>query len=272
MVLSRVVSRHRTIVMLCFILVGSLVSITADLRASPIRDTVVSLMWSVFYPIDKGVDAVKKSAAGALGSIRSLSELREENRELRETTESLFSTEVRARELEKENERLRDLLGFARREDLRFEPVEVIGGDATSWFSTVTIDKRGNRRIEKDMCVVTDKGVVGKILSVEPLTARVLLLSDSNSRVGALVQRTRDRGIVQGNDRGGCLMKYLDPMADVERGDLVVTSGDSLIFPKGLAVGVVTKVERERGDLLKWAEIEPSVKFSQLEEAFVILP
>ena len=65
-------------------------------------------------------------------------------------------------------------------------------------------------------------------------------------------------------------MKYLDPMADVERGDLVVTSGDSLIFPKGLAIGVVTKVERERGDLLKWAEIEPSVKFSQLEEAFVI--
>ena len=67
-------------------------------------------------------------------------------------------------------------------------------------------------------------------------------------------------------------MKYLEPMADVERGDLVVTSGDSLIFPKGLAIGVVTKVERERGDLLKWAEIEPSVKFSQLEEAFVILP
>ena len=138
--------------------------------------------------------------------------------------------------------------------------------------STVTIDKRGNRGIEKDMCVVTHKGVLGKILSVEPLAARVLLLSDSKSRVGALIQRTRDRGIVQGNDRGGCLMKYLDPMADVERGDLVVTSGDSLIFPKGLAIGVVTKVERERGDLLKWAEIEPSVEFSQLEEAFVILP
>lgn len=272
MVLSRVVSKHQTIITLCFILVGSLVSITADLRASLIRDTVDSLISSVFYPIHKGVAVLKRSAVGALEAVGSVAALRQENRELRETTESLLSTVVRARELEKENERLRDLLAFARKEDLRFEPVEVIGGDATSWFSTVTIDKRGNRRIEKDMCVVTDKGVVGKILSVEPLTARVLLLSDSNSRVGALVQRTRDRGIVQGNDRGGCLMKYLDPMADVERGDLVVTSGDSLIFPKGLAVGVVTKVERERGDLLKWAEIEPSVKFSQLEEAFVIHP
>ncbi len=272
MVLSRVVSRHRTIAMLCFILIGSLVSITADLRASPIRDTVVSLVSSVFYPIQRGVEAVQRSAASAFEAVGSVAALRQENTELRETTESLFSTVVRARELEKENERLRDLLGFARREDLKFEPVEIIGGDATSWFSTVTIDKRGDGRIEKNMCVVTDKGVVGRILSVEPLTARVLLLSDSNSRVGALVQRTRDRGIVQGNDTGGCLMKYLDPMADVERGDLVVTSGDSLIFPKGLAIGVVTKVERDRGELLKWAEIEPSVKFSQLEEAFVILP
>jgi rod shape-determining protein MreC len=257
---------------LCFILVGSLVSITADLRASLLLDTIGSLVSSGFYPVKKGLTALKQSVYNVRETVGSMAELRQENKDLKKVRESLFSTVVRARELEKENERLRDLLGFARKKGLEFAPVEVIGGDATSWFSTVTVDKRGNREIEKDMCVVTDKGVVGRILSVEPLTARVLLLSDSNSRVGALVQRTRDRGIVQGNDSGGCLMKYLDPMADVERGDLVVTSGDSLIFPKGLAVGVVTKVERERGDFLKWAEIEPSVEFSRLEEAFVILP
>jgi len=272
LVLSRVVSKHRTILMLCFILIGSLVSITADLRASLVFNTIDSLVATGLHPIHRGTEALRDSAVSVREAVRSAAALRQENKELKEITDSLFSTVVRARELEKENERLRDLLGFARKKGLRFEPVEVIGGDATSWFSTVAIDKRGSREIEKDMCVVTDKGVVGRVLSVKPLTARVLLLSDSNSRVGALVQRTRDRGIVQGNDRGGCLMKYLDPMADVERGDLVVTSGDSLIFPKGLAIGVVTKVERERGDFLKWAEIEPSVEFSRLEEAFVILP
>jgi rod shape-determining protein MreC len=232
---------------------------------------VESLILTILSPIQKGVTIVRQFVVGVFDAVGSLAALRQENEELRRTTDSLFSVVVKARELEKENERLRSLLRFATEEELSFEPVELMGRDATNWFSTVTIDKGTRRGIARDMCVVTDKGVVGKVLSVGPLSARVLLLSDSNSRVGALIQRTRTHGIVQGNDRGGCVMKYIDPMADVERGDLVVTSGDSLIFPKGLAIGVVTKVERERGALLKWAEVEPSVEFSRLEEAFVIL-
>jgi len=272
LVLSRAISKYRTIITLCLILVGSLVSITADVRTSSMLERAASLVSSGFYPVQKGVTAVQRFAVNALDAVGTIAALRQENEELTKTSEALFSVVVRARELEKENERLRALLRFAEKNELRFEPVELMGSDATSWFSTVTVDKGTRHGIGKDMCVVTDKGVVGKVLSVSSFTARVLLLSDSNSRVGALVQRTRAQGIVQGNDRGGCLMKYLDPMADVERGDLVVTSGDSLIFPKGLAIGVVTEVERERGTLLKWAEIEPSVGFSQLEEAFVILP
>ncbi len=234
-------------------------------------ERVGSLISTVFYPIQKGISTVRQFVVGVFETVGSVAALRQENEELRRTTDSLFSVVARARELEKENERLRALLEFARREELSFEPVKLMGRDATNWFSTVTIDKGTRHGIAKDMCVVTDKGVVGKVLSVGPFSARVLLLSDSNSRVGVLVQRTRAHGIVQGNDRGGCVMKYLDPMADVERGDLVVTSGDSLIFPKGLVIGVVTRVEREHGALLKWAEVEPSVEFSRLEEAFVIL-
>ena len=272
MVLSRAISKYRAIITLCLILVGSLVSITADVRTSSMLERVASLISSGFYPFQKGVAALRGFRADAFEVVGSVAALRQENEELRKRAESLFPVVVRSRELEKENKRLRDLLRFAEKNEFSFEPVELAGRDATSWFSTVTVDKGMKHRIGKNMCVITDKGVVGKILGVGPFTARVLLLSDSNSRVGALVQRTRARGIVQGNDRGGCLMKYLDPMADVERGDLVVTSGDSLIFPKGLAIGVVTRVERERGALLKWAEVEPSVEFSQLEEAFVILP
>ena len=87
--------------MLCFILVGSLVSITANLRASLVLDAVDSLISSGFYPIQKGVTALQKSAANAFEAVGSAAALRQENKELRETTESLFSTGVRARELEK---------------------------------------------------------------------------------------------------------------------------------------------------------------------------
>jgi len=271
LVLSRAISKYRATVTLCLILVGSLVTITANVRTTSMLERVGSLMSAVFYPIQKGISTIRHFVVGVFETVGSLAELHQENEELRRTTDALFSVVVRARELEKENERLRALLRFAEKEELSFEPVKVMGRDATNWFSTVTVDKGTRHGVAKDMCVVTDKGVVGKVLSVGPFSARVLLLSDSNSRVGALVQRTRAHGIVQGNDRGGCVMKYLDPMADVEKGDLVVTSGDSLIFPKGLAIGVVTGVERERGALLKWADVEPSVEFSQLEEAFVVL-
>ena len=272
MVVSRVVSKHRTVIILCFILIGSLISITADLRATLILDKVTSFVSCGLYPLHRGVAVLQRVATGAFEALFAGSALRRENKRLKETVDSLCAKVVRAQELDRENERLRKLLGFAEREDLSFKPVEVIGNDASNWFSTVTIDKGSKDGIGSNMCVVTDRGIVGRVLNVQPLTARVLLLSDSNSRIGAIVQRTRAQGVVQGDDRGGCIMKYLDPMADVERGDLVVTSGDSLIFPKGLAIGEVTRVERGDGELLQLAQIKLSAELSQLEEAFVILP
>lgn len=272
MVLSRVVSKHRTIVTLCVILVGSLVSITANLKTSRVLDTGSSLLSYGLYHIQKGVSALQRVAADMFGMVLAIGTAHEENDRLRTTIEALFPAVVRVHELEKENERLRELLGFAQETDLRFKPVELIGKDATNWFSTVVIDKGTQDGLRENLCAATAKGVVGRILSVEPLTARVLLLTDSNSRIGAIVQRTRAQGIVEGDDRGACIMKYLDPMADVERGDLVVTSGDSLIFPKGLAIGEITEIERGHGELLKWAKVKPTARISQLEEVFVILP
>ncbi len=272
MVLSRVLSKHRTLILLGLVLVGALVSITADVSSSLIVEKLDSLISYGFYPLQKGVTALQDVASDAFGAVMAVGRLRLRSEKLEETVDLLQSKVVRTRELEKENERLRKLLGFAEKRDLKFMPVELIGKDATSWFNMVTIDKGGRDGIKKNVGVVTDSGVVGRVLNVQPLTARVLLLSDSNSRIGAVVQRTRAQGVVQGNDRGGCILKFLDPMANVARGDLVVTSGDSLIFPQGLAIGEVTRVEHGRGELLKWVELRPSAKLSQLEEAVVILP
>jgi rod shape-determining protein MreC len=272
LVLSRVVSKHRTVILLSVILIGSLISITADVKSSFILTKLGSLISCGFYPIQKAVQTVQNAAGGAFGSLLAVGRVRSENERLEETVDLLQGKVVRTRELQKENERLRKLLGFAEKRELRFMPVELIGKDATSWFSMVTIGTGGRDGIKKDLGVVTDSGVVGRVLNVQPLSAGVLLLTDSNSRIGAVVQRTRAQGVIQGNDRGGCILKFLDPMANVERGDLVVTSGDSLIFPKGLAIGEVTRVEHGRGELLKWVEVRPSAKLSQLEEAVVILP
>ena len=198
MVLSRALSKHRTVVLLCLILVGSLVSITVDLHSSLIIGKIASLISYGFYPLQKGATALQDAAGDAIGALLAVGRLRLENERFRETIDLLQSRVVRTREFQKENERLRELLGFAEKKELRFMPVELIGKDATNWFSMATIDKGSRDGIEKNLCVVTDSGVVGRVLSVELLTARVLLLSDSNSRIGAVVQRTRAQGVVQG--------------------------------------------------------------------------
>jgi rod shape-determining protein MreC len=120
------------------------------------------------------------------------------------------------------------------------------------------------------MAVVTPEGVVGKIIDVFPGSARVLLLTDRSSGIDALVQRTRDQGVVQGIGARRCEVKYLSRQAAVTVGDMIVTSGMAGIFPKGMRVGKVTDVRRG-GHLLQKVEITPAATLDRLEEVIVLV-
>jgi hypothetical protein len=120
------------------------------------------------------------------------------------------------------------------------------------------------------MAVVCADGVVGRIASVSPHASRVLLISDHNSGVDALVQRTRARGILEGTLSGMASLKYVKPSEGLEVGDLVVTSGLDGIFPKGLRLGRVVGVTRRESGLFQLAEVVPFVDFSKLEEALIL--
>jgi rod shape-determining protein MreC len=120
------------------------------------------------------------------------------------------------------------------------------------------------------MGVVTSAGVVGRIVKTTPAYAYVLLLVDPNSAVAALVQRSRDEGIVSGTEAGLAQMKYLSTMVDVQVGDQVLTSDLAGSFPKGLPVGTVKRVEKKETDLTQQVEIIPAVDFNHLEEVLII--
>jgi rod shape-determining protein MreC len=114
--------------------------------------------------------------------------------------------------------------------------------------------------------------VVGQITQVSHTASRVLVLTDSNSGIDAVVQRSRARGIVQGGVDAGCSMKYLRRAEDVSVGDRIVTSGLDNIFPKGILIGTAVAVElRDRG-LLQAAVIQPSAPLDQLEEVLIVDP
>jgi rod shape-determining protein MreC len=143
--------------------------------------------------------------------------------------------------------------------------------DPSGWFKTIVINKGTRDGVAKGMAVVATDGLVGHVVKAFDGSAMVLLVIDPTSAVDALVQRSRFRGIVEGESTARCRFKYLVRKADVKRGDVVISSGLDGVFPKGLPVGTVADVFETHTGLFQEAKIQPFVNFTRLEEVLVVL-
>ena len=194
----------------------------------------------------------------------------EDNRRLRAEIAALRAHNGELREQAAATERLAALLQF--KQQLRPETVaaQVVGRDTTNWYHGVILNKGERDGIRVDMGVITPFGVVGRIAKTTPTTSVVLLLTDPNNAITGLIQRTRDEGIVEGTLRGRARIKYLPLLSAVQEGDLVVTSGLTGGFPRGLVIGTIRQIEKRDDHLLLAAEIEPEAHLAALEEVLVI--
>lgn len=178
---------------------------------------------------------------------------------------------ARMEEMRLENKRLRGLLSLEERSPEPLVAAQVVSGDPSGYFQTVMINRGANGGVAASMPVLNSAGVVGRVIWTSPSYAKVLLLTDHNSGVDVLVQRTRARGVVQGSGEDNLRLKYLLHSEDVRVGDKLVTSGSAGVYPKGLLVGYVisTKVT-DKGVFLD-VEARPAVDFNRLEDVVVIL-
>ncbi|MBI3316596.1 MAG: rod shape-determining protein MreC, partial [Candidatus Omnitrophica bacterium] len=156
----------------------------------------------------------------------------------------LESKVVLVGELERENERLKKLLAFKDSVSGKKIAARVISWDSSPWRKTILLDKGTQDGLKKDMVVIVPEGVVGRILETGPLTARVILLSDPDARVGAITEQSRAQGVLAGNGSGKLHMQYLTLESGVMVEETVLTSGISGIFPKGLRLGAVESISR----------------------------
>jgi len=193
----------------------------------------------------------------------------QENKRLKEEVEHLRLDNSVLNELLLENERLRASLDFLKRQPPSAILVQVIGKDISPASSTVTINKGSDSGIRKDMAVITSTGVVGKIQAVLPGTSKVLLLTDPGSTLAVRVQRNREEGLLEGK-LVNCALKYVSYYADIQEGDLLVTSGLDGIYPKGLAVATVVKVTKREANAFQTVVADPAVRLSRLEEVLVL--
>ena len=197
--------------------------------------------------------------------------VRRENTVLREENEHLRVQALQAGETREENARLRRLVGLRDRLPLSTVSGEVIGREAGGWVRSLTVNRGRGDGIAQQTPVIVPDGLVGRVVQVHRAAAVVQLLNDPASTVGAVVQRTRTAGLVEGDAGGAVRFKFMArDGASVTPGDLVVTSGLGTTFPKGLPVGRVVKVEDKGSALFHFAVLAPAVDFSRVEEVLLV--
>lgn len=180
---------------------------------------------------------------------------------------------VAVEEIRLENERLHGLLDYRDSHEHELLSARVIGRDPGNWFETVRLNRGSADGVRTDMPVVLPSGLVGRVLDAAEHCSTVLLITDPQGGVGALVQETRTPGVVKGSlDRSGHLiMSYLTREHTIRSGQVVVTSGLGGVFPSGIPVGRIVEVRDDSSGLTQSAEINPMADFNRLEEVYVIL-
>lgn len=195
---------------------------------------------------------------------------REENARLRGEIDLLKRKLDESALVQGENQRLKEILGFRKAIPFATTPAEAIGRDPSNWSNSIIIDKGTSHGIKQNKAVLSTKGLVGRVLEVGRYSSRILLITDPNSKVGVVIQRNRQGGMLVGRPDGKCKMIYIALDSDVARGDKVVTAGLGTIFPRGILVGEVVEVGKEPGRLYKYAVIRTAQDMSKLEEVLCI--
>ncbi|RJQ45972.1 MAG: rod shape-determining protein MreC [Nitrospiraceae bacterium] len=177
---------------------------------------------------------------------------------------------TRYKEAAYENERLRSLLELKARQPGYVAAAQVFAREPTNWFQVLWINKGFASGVVKDMVAVTPFGLVGKIHRVFSERANVVLISDVNSSVAVRLETSRIEGILEGNGEHACILKYVSKDFEAEVGENVITSGLDGIYPEGIAVGYVSSVDRESGEVFQAIEVTPSQHLNRVEEVAVL--
>lgn len=175
----------------------------------------------------------------------------------------------RLTELESQNQRLQELLGYvSQKQQSPGISSPVVGRSASHWWQQVILGRGSEDGIKEGYVVMAPGGVVGRVTNVTSHSSRVLLLSDPSSRVGVTISRSRFMGYIRGQYTNRAVMVFFDKVPDVRRGDVVTTSALSQLFPAGLPIGRVESVDLNKSPAPE-AIIEFSAPVSFLEWAVV---
>lgn len=237
-----------------------------------VLESIIGFVVTPFQDITTGIGSWVESTTD---SAKDKTALLEENAKLKEELAKLQDKSKRLEQYEKENETLSSLLKIAQKyPDYKSTGTKIIAKNPGVWYNTFTVNKGTDDDVTANTILIAPGGVVGKILESGKNYSKAQSILDSRSAVPAMSLRTGDLGVVKGDytlmNDGLCKMEYIDGEAQIAVGDEIVTSQLSEVYPEGLSIGKVTKIETDANGLTKYAVIEPFVDLKHLDTLLVI--
>ena len=261
--------RQRPAYLFAAVTVGHIVLISAQVNSDRGLPVLEAITFGAFAEVQRGVSSVVVGVRTSWSDYLALQTVRSENERLRQEVSHMQIELQQERALAQQARTLGQLLDLRSRAKLATAAAGVIAGSASPDFRTLTIDKGTADGLGPDMAVIAPAGVVGRVIAPGARAAKVQLLVDRNAAAGALVERSRAQGVVEGTGVE-LRLNYVSGTADVTVGDVVVTSGIDGIYPKGFVVGQIESVERASG-AFGAIRLRPAVDFSSLEGVLVVL-
>jgi rod shape-determining protein MreC len=276
-------TRYRNLLVLLVVLLAQIIGLAVQVRRTdsgrntldPRDPTGVRLirLWAdaVVTPPEQIFHATKLGMVGLWQNYIDLRHIREQNQDLQKTVDRLRLEQASLLEDARQGERLQALLDFQQKYIYKTVAAQVIGSSGTDSSRVFYLDKGSSEGIDRDMAVITPDGIVGKVREVFPHSAQVLAINDQTSGAGVILETTRIRGILRGDDAGR--PQIIGILADqrIQPGEKVLTAGGDLIFPRGLPVGEVVRVitDPDRDSFID-VIVKPAAHLDRLDEVLVI--
>jgi len=212
------------------------------------------------------VDAISSGFSNYINLINT----KKENNELKIQLDTVRMENQKLHELEKENARLKALLGFMEKKPNTMIAARVTGEDLKNWFRSIIIDKGKEQGVRVKMPVITPKGIVGQAVEVDRWHSKVMIINDTNSSIDVNIEGKNTRGLLEGTGQNILKLKYVIKNDAIEIGDKLFTSGKDGIFPKGIPVGIVMAVDRNKAGIFADVDVMPFNNYKHLDEVLVI--
>ncbi len=224
---------------------------------------------TLFSPVPRSVNEVGQRILDVYHGYLDMRREVAENVRLRRQVAELTTENLALRRSSGDLSRMRSILSYSEQYTMPTVLGEIIMLDTAGRFKSAVIDRGADHGVQVNDVVVHPSGLLGRVILTTKDMAKIQVLVDKSFSAGVLVERSRRQGVIRGGDAGLLRLQYMPNMSDVVVGDTIVTAGIDGVFPKGIVVGKVVRVD-EGSDLFRRVEVQPAVDLGSIEEVLIL--